>query len=117
MFFCSISQSPLTFRPSVEDDYLGSHLRHFVLASLEKREIPIFKIRNTRMWSEEAGETLVLTDKNNKLDEWQRGDALEHWKSGFISFHTSSHTVDRDPSNEEGTTRCRLGDILRTWWR
>lgn len=47
------------------------------------------------MRSKEAEETFVLTDKNNKLDEWQRDDALEHWKSGFSSFHTSPHAVDR----------------------
>lgn len=80
VFFCSISPSPLTFRAPIEDDYLNSHLRHFVLSSLEKREIPISKIRNTRVRSKEAEETFVLTDKNNKLDEWQRDDALEHWK-------------------------------------
>ncbi|KAL4076178.1 hypothetical protein V8B97DRAFT_1923817 [Scleroderma yunnanense] len=79
VFFCSISQTPLTFRPPVEHDYLHSHLRHFVLSSLEKREVPIAAIRNARARTKEV-EEIILTDTNNKLDEWQRDDALEHWK-------------------------------------
>ena len=88
VFFCSVSRSPLTFRTPIEDDYLHSHLRHFVLSGLDKREIPISRIRNANALSKGAEKALVLTDINNKLDEWQRHDALEHWKSRsiFISY-------------------------------
>ena len=59
-----------------------------MLSGLDKREIPISKIRNANALSKRAEKALVLTDINNKLDEWQRHDALEHWKSGsiFISY-------------------------------
>ncbi|KAI6035057.1 hypothetical protein F5J12DRAFT_790765 [Pisolithus orientalis] len=80
VFFCSKSASPLAFRPSVEGDYLHSYLRRHVLSDLERRELPISIVRNASVWSEEAEEVFLLTDKNNKLNEWQRADAAEHWR-------------------------------------
>ncbi|KAH7930722.1 S-adenosyl-L-methionine-dependent methyltransferase [Leucogyrophana mollusca] len=80
VFFCSTSNVPLTFRPSVKEDYLGSYLRHHVLSSLDKREVNIHQIRGSRIWSSETEEKFLLTDMNNKLNEWQRDEALDHWK-------------------------------------
>lgn len=80
VFFCSKSASPLAFRPSVEGDYLHSYLRRHVLSDLERRELPISIVRNASVWSEEAEEVFLLTDKDNRLNEWQRVDAAEHWR-------------------------------------
>ncbi|KAF9226671.1 hypothetical protein BS17DRAFT_775953 [Gyrodon lividus] len=79
VFFCSPSPVPLTFRPSVEADYLRSYLRRHVLSSLDKREVSISQVRGSIVWSKETEDKFLLTDLNNRLDEWQREEALEHW--------------------------------------
>jgi hypothetical protein len=68
------------FRPSVDADYLHSYLRHHVLSSLDKREVSITQVRGGTAWSKETEEDFSLTDADNKLDEWQREEAMEHWK-------------------------------------
>ncbi|KAI6135041.1 hypothetical protein EDD17DRAFT_513507 [Pisolithus thermaeus] len=80
VFFCSKSASPLTFRPSVEGDYLHSYLRRHVLSSLERREIPISVLRKPSVLSAKAKDVFLLTDTDNKLNEWQRAAAAEHWR-------------------------------------
>ncbi|KAH7887557.1 hypothetical protein F5I97DRAFT_1861277 [Phlebopus sp. FC_14] len=78
--FCSTSLSPLSFRPSVDTDYLHSYLRHRILSSLDQREISLSHVSDMMGWSEERKETFVLTDTNNRLDQWQQEEALKHWK-------------------------------------
>ncbi|KAF9247404.1 hypothetical protein BU15DRAFT_84903 [Melanogaster broomeanus] len=64
VFFCSPSPVPLTFRSSVDADYLHSYLRHHVLSSLDKREMSISQV---------MGSVVCWT-------EWQGEEAMEHWK-------------------------------------
>ncbi|KAH7916296.1 S-adenosyl-L-methionine-dependent methyltransferase [Hygrophoropsis aurantiaca] len=80
VFFCSASSVPLTFRTAVKDDYLNSYLRRHILSSLPEREVALHQIRGSRLWSGETEERFLLTDANNKLNEWQRDEALDHWK-------------------------------------
>ncbi|OAX44008.1 hypothetical protein K503DRAFT_578418 [Rhizopogon vinicolor AM-OR11-026] len=80
VFFCSPSPIPLTFRPSVEGDYLHSYLRRYILSSLEKREIHHSQVTGSSIWSVATDETFVLTDANNTLNKWQEEEAFEHWK-------------------------------------
>lgn len=80
VFFCSKSASPVTFRPSVEEDYLQSYLRRHVLSGLERRELPISMLKNASVWSAEVEDVFLLTDMDKKLNEWQRADAAEHWR-------------------------------------
>ncbi|KAI6130337.1 S-adenosyl-L-methionine-dependent methyltransferase [Pisolithus croceorrhizus] len=80
VFFCSKSASPLTFRPSVDGDYLHSYLRRHVLSSLERRELPISVLRKPSVLSTKAKDVFLLTDTDNKLNEWQRAAAAEHWR-------------------------------------
>ncbi|KIK79741.1 hypothetical protein PAXRUDRAFT_16167 [Paxillus rubicundulus Ve08.2h10] len=80
VFFCSPSPAPLMFRPSVDADYLHSYLRHHVLSSLDEREVSITQVRGGVAWSKATEEQFLLTDVDNKLDEWQREEAMEHWK-------------------------------------
>lgn len=76
MFFCSPSTKPLSFRSPTETDYSGSHLRAMIFDTLQKREVDMKLIRGDTV----DGEKLVLTDTSNKLMDWQKSEALEHWR-------------------------------------
>lgn len=74
----------MAFRPAVELDYLHSPLRRYVLPRLEGQEISISQITGAGFQPEEPEETFLLTDINNKLDEWQSRETIGHWKSALI---------------------------------
>jgi hypothetical protein len=76
VFFCSPSTKPLSFRSPTETDYSGSHLRAMIFDTLQKREVDMKLIRGDTM----DGEKLVLTDTSNRLMDWQKSEALEHWR-------------------------------------
>ncbi|KAI6047505.1 S-adenosyl-L-methionine-dependent methyltransferase [Pisolithus marmoratus] len=64
VFFCSKSVSPLTFRPSVEGDYLHSYLRRHECQHVVCR----------------SGRNVLTQRHGQKRNEWQRVDAAEHWR-------------------------------------
>ena len=76
VFFCSPSTKPLVFRPPVEMDYAGSHLRTMIFDTLQRREVDMKLIRGDT----KDGEKWVLDDTSNRLMDWQKSDALEHWR-------------------------------------
>lgn len=87
VFFCSPSTKPLSFRSPVETDYAGSHLRARIFGSLQEREVDMKLIRGDT----ENGDNFVLNDTSNRLMDWQKSDALEHWRSTwFLSFFVGS---------------------------
>lgn len=85
VFFCQKNdgthglESKVTFRQPVEADFLRSWLRKMVLSTMEQREVTREEITGV---SSDAGlnkEEWLLTDKNNRLGEWQHSAAVEHW--------------------------------------
>ncbi|KAH9999948.1 hypothetical protein BJV77DRAFT_975493 [Russula vinacea] len=66
VFFCSPSTKPLSFRSPVETDYAGSHLRARIFDTLWEHT--------------KDGEKWVLNDTSNRLVDWQKSEALEHWR-------------------------------------
>ncbi|KAI0254761.1 hypothetical protein BJV78DRAFT_1182797 [Lactifluus subvellereus] len=76
VFFCSPSTKPLSFRSPSEMDYAGSHIRAMIFDTLQEREVDMKLIRGDA----KDGETWVLSDTNNRLMEWQKGEALGHWR-------------------------------------
>jgi len=58
------------FREANRDDYLNSSLRSTALAWFRSREFLLKEI---------SDESLILSDGNNQLAEWQVKPALEHW--------------------------------------
>ena len=83
VFFCSPSTKPLFFRSPTETDYGGSHLRAMIFDSLREREVDLRLIRGDT----KNGDNWVLNDTSNRLMEWQKNEALEHWRcTWFLSF-------------------------------
>jgi hypothetical protein len=78
VFFCSPSTKPLSFRSPVETDYAGSHLRARIFDTLWEREVDTKLIRGDT----KDGEKWVLNDTSNRLVDWQKSEALEHWRGG-----------------------------------
>ncbi|KAI0700725.1 S-adenosyl-L-methionine-dependent methyltransferase [Cytidiella melzeri] len=78
VFFCSQSSNPITFRPTVEADYLQSLVREKVLSTISEREANLNLITNP-MEPDEI-KRLTLTDDHNPLVEWQDAEAIYHWK-------------------------------------
>ncbi len=76
VFFCSPSTKPLSFRSPTETDYAGSPLRAMIFDTLQKREVDMKLIRRDT----KDGEYWVLNDTNNRLMDWQKSEALEHWR-------------------------------------
>lgn len=76
VFFCSPSTKPLSFRTPTETDYAGSHLRTMIFDTLQKREVDMKLIRGDT----KDGEKWVLNDTSNRLMDWQKSNALEHWR-------------------------------------
>ena len=58
-------------------DYAGSHGRAEIFNTLREREVDLKLVRGDA----KDGETWVLRDTNNRLMDWQRSEALEHWRS------------------------------------
>jgi hypothetical protein len=55
----------------------------------------------------------LLTDLSNPLEEWQRDEALGHWKGlSSLSFHCIALTNPFSCSNERSLAGHILGDIL-----
>jgi hypothetical protein len=80
-----VSSRPLAFRPAVESDYLNSHLRQHILSSLSEREVDLIHITGDLSPIGEGGDDeWLLTDLKNPLGEWQKDEALAHWKG--LSF-------------------------------
>jgi len=76
VFFCSPSTKPLYFRLPTEKDYAGSHLRAKIFDTLREREVDSKLIRG----NSEGGNDWILTDGHNRLVDWQKEEALEHWR-------------------------------------
>lgn len=76
VFFCSPSTKPLSFRSPTETDYRGSHLRAMIFDTLREREVDLRLIRGDA----KNGDNLVLNDTSNRLMDWQKNEALEHWR-------------------------------------
>ena len=73
-------------------DYAGSHIRAMIFDTLQEREVDLKLIRG----DVKDGETWVISDTNNRLMEWQKGEALGHWRCTYLlsSFMASySHQV------------------------
>ncbi|KAI0335636.1 hypothetical protein GY45DRAFT_1317006 [Cubamyces sp. BRFM 1775] len=78
VFFCTLSPEPVEFRKPVEEDYLGSHLRRHVFTQLPAREADVSAILSDV--PSEQRERYLLRDAANPLGDWQRNEAIEHWK-------------------------------------
>lgn len=88
VFFCSPSTKPLSFRSPVKTDYAGSHLRSAVFDTLSEREVDTKLIRGDT----KDGQNWVLNYTSNRLTEWQKSEALEHWRCKcLIWFSTLSY--------------------------
>lgn len=81
VFFCSPSTKPLSFRSPTETDYGGSHLRAMIFDTLREREVDLRLIRGDT----KNGDNWVLNDTSNRLMEWQKNEALEHWRCTWFS--------------------------------
>ncbi|KAI9513326.1 hypothetical protein F5148DRAFT_294350 [Russula earlei] len=77
VFFCSPSTKPLPFRSPTEKDYAGSHLRASIFDTLQEREVDMKFIRGDVM----GGGNWVLDDTRNRLMDWQKEEAMEHWRT------------------------------------
>ncbi|KAG6817843.1 hypothetical protein H0H87_001675 [Tephrocybe sp. NHM501043] len=77
VFFCTTSESPLTFRDSIKADWLGSPLRRHVMGSLAQRELNLDFIRSK---DNDDNSNYVLTDAHNPLGKLQDAQGLHHWK-------------------------------------
>jgi hypothetical protein len=80
VFFCSPSTKRLSFRSPTEMDYAGSHLRAMVFGTLREREVDTKLIRGDTA----SGDNLVLNDTSNRLMDWQKSEALEHWRRTWL---------------------------------
>jgi hypothetical protein len=61
-------------------DYAGSHLRAMVFGTLQEREVDMKLIRGDTA----SGDNLVLNDASNRLMDWQKSEALEHWRGTWF---------------------------------
>ena len=76
VYFCSPSTKPLSFRSPTETDYVGSRLRASIFNTLSEREVDTKLIRGDT----KDGENWILNYTSNRLMEWQKSEALEHWR-------------------------------------
>ncbi|CCM04878.1 uncharacterized protein FIBRA_07072 [Fibroporia radiculosa] len=77
VFFCTPSNSALTFRAPRTSDYLGSLQRRQIFSTLSQREIDLAPVRDGV--SEKQRSQYILTDASNSLGKWQETEALHHW--------------------------------------
>lgn len=78
VFFCTPSDKDIVFRTAVEADYLGSYLRQQVLSTFPAHEIALDIV--TRDLQPNELRKFTLTDNVNPLEDWQKQEALHHWK-------------------------------------
>jgi hypothetical protein len=72
------------FRNGEHGDYLGSYMRHRVLSSMLQREITQKEMTGFIEGEKINRDVWILTDEQNRLNEWQHAVAVEHW--GCKSF-------------------------------
>ena len=78
-------------------DYAGSHLRAMVFSTLQEREVDTKLIRGDTT----SGDNLLLNDTGNRLMDWQKSEALEHWRCTWFgqlslkAFYSTSFSVMR----------------------
>jgi len=77
--FCTQSDTPMTFRVATEKDFLGSFLRETVLQTLPANEFNIGLMLGDI--SDKDRKKYTLTDVSNPLVDWQKKEALHHWKT------------------------------------
>jgi hypothetical protein len=77
VFFCTLSEVPLTFRRARRQDYLGSPLRRHVLDTLSQREIRLDLVRTASNSGDKN--KYILTDEHNPLGKLQDEQSLHHW--------------------------------------
>ncbi|KAJ6515616.1 spermidine synthase [Mycena sanguinolenta] len=73
VFFCSPSETPLTFREARRADYLDSYLREHVLSGLPEREVPL------ELLTGQLDSRFILTDTHNPLGKLQKAQGPHHW--------------------------------------
>jgi hypothetical protein len=108
VFFCTNSETPMTFREPGPSDYLGSQLREYMFKSLKQREVNLDLVR-----APDPAE-YILTDKYNPLGELQRQHGLHHWGGTYCVYQVSEMTLTIFYSNAAGTARYYLGDLLNS---
>lgn len=72
------------FRKGEQEDYLGSYMRYRVLSSMLQREITEKEMTGFIEGEKVNRQVWILTDKRNRLDEWQQAVAVEHWGRASI---------------------------------
>ena len=87
VFFCTAiprTTKQMVFRPSREEDYLGSYFRQHIFQNLLQRELTFNTIfgRSNENYDHET--RVLLTDSDNPLPEWQDEFAPNHWQREFI---------------------------------
>ncbi|KAG8816945.1 hypothetical protein FRC17_000127 [Serendipita sp. 399] len=77
----SSEKKKVEFRRANDRDYLKSWLRYAMLSSMLDREVTMERITGLTPENEGNvdGSEWILTDKNNRLAEWQHHSAIEHW--------------------------------------
>lgn len=80
VFFCTLSPEPISFRPAIMGDILGSPLRKHMLGTLHSREINLSLLRDGDEQDKANGLPDVLLDGNNPLGKLQEAKAHHHWE-------------------------------------
>lgn len=80
VFFCTLSSEPISFRPAIMGDILGSPLRKHMLGTLHSREINLSLLRDGDEQDKANGLPDVLVDGNNPLGKLQEAKAHHHWE-------------------------------------
>lgn len=82
------------FRKSRESDYLQSWLRKMILSTIMEREVTQARITGLSEEKARMGKAWVLTDNNNRLDDWQHDTAIEHWSGEPHLFNRNDHRIN-----------------------
>jgi hypothetical protein len=80
-----------------------------IFDTLQKREVDMKLIRGDT----KDGEKWVLHDTNNRLMDWQKSDALEHWRGMCLLWLTIFISLKQPFSDAECLSGSTLGDVLR----
>ena len=114
VFFCSPAGKPLDFRPAVEADFLDSWLRYYMLGQLMDNEVTEKEVAGGV--PQEEVPKWVLTDEDNRLGQYQRQSAIEHWKCAFdfLSGCCGAATLLTNIGSDAGasTRRRSMGSVL-----
>jgi hypothetical protein len=81
-----------------------------IFDTLQKREVDMKLIRGD---TKDVGKW-VLNDTSNRLMEWQKSDALEHWRGMCLLSLTIFIFLKQSFSNAECLSGGTLGDVLRS---